>query len=69
MPANLIDETVREILRRKKGTIKDAALDPGSPSWNDILDETWGEITANARLRVRGYKTLRKLLSDSVYEK
>lgn len=69
MPPDDDDELVRDILKRKKGAIKQAALEPGSPSWGDILDETWGEIKAKARRRVPGYKTLRKLLSDSEYNK
>jgi hypothetical protein len=69
MPANLDDETVTEILARKKGTIRQAPLDAGSPSWGEILSETWADIKDKARRRVPGYKTFRKLLSDSEYDK
>ena len=37
MPPNRDDGTVAGILRRKKATIKKAPLDPGSPSWSDIM--------------------------------
>jgi hypothetical protein len=69
MPANDDNETVAEILKRKRGAIRQAPLEPGSPSWDDILHETWGEVKEKARRRVPGYKTFRKLLSDSEYEK
>lgn len=69
MPANFDDETVTEILARKKGTIRQAPLDAGSPSWGEILSETWADIKDKARRRVPGYKTFRKLLSDSEYDK
>jgi len=67
--ANLDDETVSEILTRKKGTMRQAPLGVGSPSWDDILNETWADIKDKARRRVPGYKTFRKLLSDSEYDK
>lgn len=69
MPTNGENETVRQILRRKKGTIKEPGLERGSPSWDEILDETWAEIKEKAARRVPGYKTFRKLLSDSEYQK
>jgi hypothetical protein len=34
-------KTVAEILTEKKASIRDAALPPGSPSWDEILDLTW----------------------------
>ena len=40
LPANDDDETVRDILKRKKGSIRRATLGSGSPSWDDIMDET-----------------------------
>ena len=69
MPANRDDETVREILRRKRATIKDAGLEPGSPSWDDIQEMTWEEISERARQRETGFKTFRKLLSQGEYDK
>jgi len=69
MAQNRDDETVREILRRKRGSIRSAALEPGSPGWDEILDLTWEELTRRAKSRETGYKTLKKLLSAGEYDK
>ena len=69
MPANRDDETVREILRRKRGSVKEADLEPGSPSWDDIMEMTWEEITERARKREVGFKTFKKLLGKAEYDK
>ena len=61
-------KTVREILRGKRASIKQAALDPGSPSWDDIMDEFWEEIVRRATRRERGYRTIKKLLSDKRFD-
>ena len=61
--------TVEEILRFKKGDIKNAALDPGSPSWDDILHMTWEEVLDKARQREPGFQTIRKLLSNGRFNK
>jgi len=42
-------KTVEEILKSKKGDIKRAKLDPGSPSWDDILKLTLAEIQERAK--------------------
>ena len=39
MPDNEENETVAEILKRKLGKIKNAPLDPGSPSRDEIRGE------------------------------
>jgi hypothetical protein len=62
-------KTVREILAGKKASIKTAALPPGSPDWNDVLDLSWEEIVARAKRRIPGYKTIKKLLSSQEYDK
>jgi hypothetical protein len=62
-------KTVAEILRTKKASIKDAALDPGSPSWDDILQLTWEDLTDRAKRREPGYKTIKKLLGSREYDK
>lgn len=61
--------TVAEILGEKRASIKDAPLDPGSPSWDDILDLTWEDIVEGAKKRQPGYKTFKKLLSKGEYDK
>ena len=62
-------KTVEEILQSKKADIRYAALDPGSPSWDDILDLIWEEVLTKARKRQTGYRTIRKLLSDGRFDK
>ena len=62
-------KTVREILESKKGSIKDAALDEGSPGWPEILDLTWEVIEDRAKRRRTGYKTIKKLLSGREFDK
>jgi hypothetical protein len=62
-------KTVREILRGKRGSIKQAPLAPGSPSWDDILDLTWEEVEDRASRRVTGFDTFRKLLTDGRFDK
>ncbi len=69
MPDNAENETVAEILKRKLGKIKNASLDPGSPSWDEIRGETWASIKRKARQRKTGYHTFRKLLSDPRFDK
>ena len=60
---------VREILNLKKGSIRQAPLDPGSPSWDDILDYTWEQIEAGASARRTGFQTFHKLLTDRRFDK
>jgi hypothetical protein len=62
-------KTVAEILRGKKASIRDAALDPGSPSWDDIMDLNWEELVERAKKRRTGYKTFKKLLGSKEYDK
>ena len=55
MPENDDNETVANILKRKKGSIKQPPLDPGSPSWDDILGETWKSVKRKRDLPVGYY--------------
>jgi hypothetical protein len=63
------DPTVAEVLERRKASIKDAPLPPGSPSWDQIRNLRMSEIDRRARRNVRGYRTIRKLLSDRRFAK
>jgi hypothetical protein len=67
--AEYTGKTVREILRVKKGSIKDTRLTPGSPSWDELMDVPWEEIVRRAKARVRGYTTIKKLLNNKEYDK
>jgi hypothetical protein len=69
MAGNKDTEKVREILKRKEANIKKAPLPPGSPTWDDILEETWKDIKRKAKARKPGYQVFRKLLSDPRFNK
>ena len=62
-------KTVEEILQGKKGGIKKAPLDPGSPTWDDILYLPWEEIERRAKRNHPGFKTFKKLLGSGEYDK
>jgi hypothetical protein len=62
-------KTVAEILRGKQGWIRGVPLDPGSPSWDDIMHLTWEEVEERARRREPGFGTFRKLLTDGRFNK
>ncbi len=61
--------TVAEILAKKKASVRDAGLEPGSPSWDDIMDFTWEEVVERAKRRRPGFKTIKKLLGSKEYNK
>jgi hypothetical protein len=46
-----------------------ARLDPGSPSWDDIMHLTWEEIEERHRRREPGFKTFHKLLKEKRFDK
>jgi hypothetical protein len=60
---------VIDILKLKKGSIKQAQLPEGSPSWDEINQMTWEEIESNANVNLTGFKAIRKLLSDRRFDK
>ncbi len=66
---NSAGETVAEILTRKKAAIKKARLEPGSPSWDDIMHLTWEEVEERHRRREPGFKTFHKLLKEKRFDK
>ena len=63
------DDRVSEILRGKKGSIRNAPLPKGSPSWDDLLGKTFAEIEAGAKAGLPGYRTIRKLLTDRRFDR
>lgn len=67
--ADYAGKTVAEILKTKKARILKARLDPGSPSWDDIMHLTWEEIEEKHRRREPGFKTFHKLLKERKYDK
>jgi len=63
------DETVDQVLRRKRGNIKNAPLKRGSPSWEEIRYMKMGEIKRRAQQGEKGYRTILKLLMDPRFNK
>ena len=66
---NLKSKTVAHILIQKKGTIKQAPLPKGSPSWEDLSQMTWEQIELGAKENRAGFKIVRKLLTDKRFDK
>lgn len=62
-------KTVREILKEKRAGIRQAPLEPGSPSWEDILVMPWEEVGERADADEPGYRTIKKLLSGGRFDK
>jgi hypothetical protein len=62
-------KTVDEILKGKKGSIKDAPLDEGAPSWAEIRNLKWEDIVKGAQQGKRGYRTFKKLLEQQRFDK
>jgi len=60
---------VLDILKLKKGSIKQAQLPEGAPTWDDLSDITWEQIEAGAGANVPGFRTIRKLLSDKRFDR
>jgi hypothetical protein len=64
-------KTVKDILKGKKGSIKNAKLPKGSPSWDDLI--RWGltleEIYRRAERGDPGFSTFKKLLTDGRFNK
>jgi len=62
-------KTVREILKGKRGAIRQAPLEANSPSWDDILDLMWDEVVEKAEADEPGFRTMKKLLGDKRFNK
>ncbi len=62
-------KTVAEILRGKRGAIRTAPLEPGSPSWDDIRGMLWEEVVARAEADEPGFRTIKKLLGERRFNK
>lgn len=61
--------TVREILQGRRGSIRQAPLPKGSPSWDDIQDMPIDEVQEAANNNVPGFRTIAKLLKDGRFKK
>lgn len=60
---------VAEILRLKKASIKQAPLPPGSPPWSFFETIDWEQVEDGAKRNQPGFKTVRKLLTDSRFDR
>lgn len=60
---------VREILRTKKASIRQAPLPEGSPTWEEVELMTWEQIDTDAKSNAPGFNTIRKLLTDQRFDK
>ncbi len=58
-----------DILKGKKGSIKQAQLPEGAPSWEEFSEMTWEQIEKGAEENLPGFKVVRKLLSDRRFDK
>lgn len=68
--ANLVfSQTVGNALKGKKGSIKNAPLPAGAPSWGEIKDLPLAEIDRRAKAGKPGYKAIKKLLTDKRFNK
>ncbi len=62
---------VRDILKLKlkQGRIKRAPTGTGFPGWSGIPHLRWEELDAGARAGEPGYRTAKKLLTDSRFDR
>ncbi len=63
------DDLVSDILKGKKGSIRQAPLPEGAPAWDDVLGMSYAEIEAAANANTPGFKTIKKLLTDKRFNK
>ncbi|HBE21192.1 MAG TPA: hypothetical protein DEG17_09340 [Cyanobacteria bacterium UBA11149] len=60
---------VSDILKSKKGSIKQAQLPPDSPSWEEFSKMTWEQIEQGVTENIPGFRVVRKLLSDRRFDR
>ena len=69
MPHKYAGLRVLEILRSNKGSVRQAPLPDGSPSWPEFEGMMWEDIDEGARRNLPGFKTVRKLLTDQRFDR
>ncbi len=62
-------QKVADILKQKKGSVKQAKLPEGSPNWDEFSQMTWEQIEAGAKANRPGFKAIRKLLTDKRFDR
>lgn len=60
---------VRDILRLKLGSIRNAPLPEGSPGWSEVEAMTWEQVDDEAKANTPGFRTIRKLLTDQRFDR
>lgn len=60
---------VRDILRLKLGSIRNAPLPEGSPDWSEVEAMTWEQVDEDAKANTPGFRTIRKLLTDQRFDR
>jgi len=68
-PHKYSGKRVDEILRLKKASVRNAPLPPGSPSWTVVESMLWEDVDDAAKADGTGFKTIRKLLTDSQFDR
>jgi RHS repeat-associated protein len=63
------DKTVEEVLKGKRGSIKNAPLPPNGPNWKDLLPLTMEEVRKLAQKGETGYREIWKLLNEHRFDK
>jgi len=65
------DQTVNDVLKTKRGSIKNAPLPPGGPSWNDLIRDsvTMETIRRLADKGETGFREIWKLLNEIRFNK
>jgi hypothetical protein len=62
-------QRVSDILKQKRGSIKQAHLPSGSPSWDEFSEMSWEQIEEGAAANRPGFKVVRKLLTDRRFDR
>jgi hypothetical protein len=62
-------QTVADIRKQKKASIKQACLPSESPDWDTLMQMTWEQIEEGARANRPRFKVVRKLLADKRFDK
>ncbi|MEG5036777.1 hypothetical protein [Microcoleus sp. AT3-D2] len=60
---------VSEILKGKKGSIKQAQLPASSPSGEEFSEMIWEQIERGAQENISAFRMVRKLLSDRRFDR
>lgn len=62
-------QKVSEILKQKRGRIRQAPLPSGSPSWDEFGEMTWEQIEEGVTANKPGFKVVHKLLTDKRFDR